>query len=118
MNSVNAGETLTYTNSGSAINSGSVVVVGQQVCVALVDIPNGGTGTLAAKGRFTLPKVSAAVIAQGESVIWDASESAFEDNQATPATGDVSGCCVAAEAAGDGDTSIDILLNIGIGTVA
>ena len=118
-NFVRDGKTLQFTNTGSAISSGDVVVVGQQIGIALVDIAaTSGTGEVAMEGVFTVAKVSAAVIAQGESVIWDASASAFDDNAATPATGDVSGCCVAAEAAGNGVTSIDVKLNVGIGTVA
>ena len=117
-NYVNEGNVITYSNSGSAISAGDVVVVGQQIGIALVDIANGSTGSVAMEGVFTVAKVSGAVIAQGESVIWDASASAFDDNAATPATGDVSGCCVAMEAAGSGVTSIDVKLNVGIGTVA
>lgn len=118
-NYVNAGDVVTYSNSGSAISAGDVVKVGQQIGIALVDIAaTSGTGSVALSGVFTVPKVSAAVIAQGESVIWDASAGAFDDNLATPASGDVSGCCVAMEAAGNGVTTIDVKLNVGIGTVA
>jgi predicted RecA/RadA family phage recombinase len=94
-------------------------VVGQQIGIALVDIAaTSGTGEVAVAGVYNVPKVSAAVIAQGESVIWDASAGEFDDNAATPATGDVSGCCVAAEAAGNGVTTIAVKLNVGIGTAA
>lgn len=103
---------------GADIASGDVVVVGQQIGVALVDIANGSTGSVAMEGVFELPKATAAVIAAGESVIYDSSASAFDDNQATPASGDVSGCCVAVEAAGNGDTTVKVKLNVGIGTVA
>ena len=89
---------------------------------ALVDIANGATGSVAIRGRFTLAKVSAAVIAQGESLVWDVSANAgagaFDDSAATPATGDVSGApAVAAEAAGDGVTSLDVILTGVPGTV-
>lgn len=117
-NFVNQGEVITYANSGSAISAGDVVVIGQNIGIALVDIANGASGSVAMSGVFTVPKVSAAVIAQGESVIYDVSASAFDDNVATPATGDVSGCCVAMEAAGNGVTEIDVKLNVGVGTVA
>jgi len=117
-NFVNQGEVITYANSGSAISAGDVVVIGQNIGIALVDIANGASGSVAMSGVFTVPKVSAAVIAQGESVIYDVSASAFDDNAATPATGDVSGCCVAMEAAGNGVTEIDVKLNVGVGTVA
>jgi predicted RecA/RadA family phage recombinase len=117
-NYVNEGLSLTYTNSGSAISSGDIVVAGNQIGVALVDIANGATGEVAVQGVYTASKVSAAVIAQGESVIYDVSAGAFDDNAATPATGDVSGCCVAMEAAGAGVLTIKVKLNVGIGTVA
>lgn len=117
-NYVNSGEVITYANAGAAISSGTPLVIGQQIGIALADIANGASGSVAMKGRFTVPKVSAAVIAQGESVIYDVSAGEFDDNAATPATGDVSGCCVAAEAAGNGDATVDVLLNIGVGVVA
>lgn len=118
-NFVRDGDTVLYSNTGAAISAGDVVVVGQQIGIALVDIAaTSGSGELAMKGVWTVPKVSAAVIANGESVIWDASAGEFDDNAATPATGDVSGCCVAREAAGNTITEVDVELNVGIGTVA
>lgn len=118
-NYVNDGSVITYSNTGSAISSGDVVVVGEIIGVALEDIAaTTGTGAVQIEGVFTLAKVSAAVIAQGEEVIWDSSASAFDDNAATPATGDVSNCCVAMEAAGNGVTSLKVKLNVGVGTVA
>lgn len=103
-----AGETLDYVNTtGAAIASGQVVAVGQILGVALVDIGIGGTGSVRTEGVFRVPKVSGAVIAQGESLTWDVSAGAFDDNAATPATGDITGpCAVAFEAAGNGVTSM------------
>lgn len=118
-NYVYEGKTVEYTNSsGSDISSGSPVVIGNLIGIALVDIPDTEAGTIAMEGVFTAPKVSGAVIAQGEPVIWDASASGFDDSLATPATGDVSGCCTAWEAAGNGVTEIAVKLNVGVGTVA
>lgn len=118
-NYIQDGKTIDYTNGGTAISSGDVVVVGQIIGVAVGDIANGETGVLAIEGVFDLPKVDAAVIAQGESVIWDASAGAFDDNAATPATGDVSGCCVAMEGLGATvGANIQVKINVGIGTVA
>lgn len=116
-NYVSQGATIDYT-AGADISSGDVVVIGQQIGVALTDIANGETGAVAIEGVFTVPKVSAAEIAQGESVIYDVSASAFDDNAATPATGDVSGCCVAVEAAAATTTTVKVKLNVGVGTVA
>ena len=115
-NYVQEGNAINYT-AGADISSGDVVVIGQQIGIAAVDIANGAIGSVSLGGVFTVAKVSAAVIAQGESVIWDSSASEFDDNAATPAAGDVSGCCVAMEAAGNGVTIINVKLNVGIGTV-
>lgn len=119
-NYVQEGKVIQWTNgTGVDKTAGSAVAIGQQIGVLLVDIANGASGSVAMEGVFALPKVDAAVIAQGESVIWDASAGKFDDNLATPATGDVSGCCVAMEAKGatTSDT-IEIKLNVGVGTVA
>src|SRR5690348_6869515 len=88
---VQDGKTLEWTNGGSAVASGDVVVMGQTLGVAAVDIANGAAGSVAIVEVFTCPKVSGAVIAQGESLSWDVSATAFDDNQASPATGDVTG---------------------------
>lgn len=117
-NYIRPGNTRTWTNAGTAVSSGDVVRIGQQIGVALVDIAQNASGEVAMEGNFRVPKVSAAVIANGEMVIWDSSEVGFEDNAATPATGDVSGAVVAAEAAGAGATSIEVNLANRIGTVA
>ncbi len=107
---VQRGDVIDYT-AGSAISSGDVVVIGNIIGVALTDIANGSTGSVATRGVFTVPKVSAAVIAQGESLVWDVSAGAFDDNAASPATGDISGAAACAwEAAGNGVTSFDVYL--------
>lgn len=100
-NFVQPGDVLTYTNgTGSAIDAGAVVKLGATgnatLGIALTDIANGASGSVQIRGVFTVAKVSAAVFKQGESLIWDASASAFDDNQATPASGDVSGSVIAA----------------------
>lgn len=118
-NYVQHGCVIPYTNStGSAIAGNSVVRVGQILGVALDDIADGAVGQVQIHGVFTVPKVSAAVIAAGESLVWDASAGAFDDNAATPATGDVSGApAVAFEAAGNGVTSFDVMFTGIPGTV-
>lgn len=117
-NLIQQGNTLTWTNtSGSDVVAGQVVVVAQQIGVAIENIATNAAGELAMTGVFEVPKVSGAEIAQGESLVWDSSEAAFDDSQATPATGDVSGCCVAWEAASNGTTTVRAKLNVGVGTV-
>lgn len=117
-NFVQPGDVLTWTNGGTAVVSGQVVRIGQILGVALVDIANGASGSVAIRGVFRVPKVSAAVIAQGEALTWDASAAAFDDNAATPATGDVTGPpAVAFEAAGNGVTTLAVSLTGVPGTV-
>jgi predicted RecA/RadA family phage recombinase len=117
-NAVQPGDVITIT-AGATITSGSVVKVGQILGVALTDIANGSRGAIAIRGVFAVPKVSAAVIAQGESLTWDVSVGKFDDNAATPATGDVTGAAaVAFEAAGNGVTELDVLFTGIPGTVA
>jgi predicted RecA/RadA family phage recombinase len=112
------GDVFTIT-AGANLTSGQVVRVGNTLCVALMDIANGATGQAARRGVFVVPKVSGAVIAQGESLVWDASAAAFDDNLASPATGDVSGApAVAFEAAGNGVTSLAVYFTGVPGTVA
>lgn len=111
-NYVQEGNVINWTNStGSAVASGAVVAIRQIIGVALVDIANGATGSVALEGVFIVPKVSAAVIAAGESLVWDVSAGQFDDNLATPATGDISGApAVAVEAAGNGVTTLKVRL--------
>lgn len=113
------GDVITWTNgTGSAVVSGQVVRVGNILGVALVDIASTASGSVALSGVFTVPKVSAAVIAQGESLTWDASVAAFDDNAAAPATGDVTGPpAVAFQAAGNGVTSMAVKFTGVPGTV-
>lgn len=117
-NYVQEGKVIQWTNGGSAVVSGQVVRIGKILGVALANIAGSATGSVAIEGVFTVPKVSGAVIAQGENLTWDASAAAFDDNAATPATGDVTGApAVAMEAAGNGVTSFDVKFTGVPGTV-
>lgn len=112
------GSVLQHT-AASAISSGDVVVMGSLLGVALTDIASGETGSVAIKGVFRLPKLGAAVIGQGETLTFDSSADAFDDNQATASSGDVTGsCAVAASPAGSGAETVDVLLTGVPGTVA
>lgn len=107
-NYIQPGEVIDYT-AGANKTSGQVVAIGNILGVCLKDIANGETGSVQITGVFTVPKVSGAVIAQGESLTWDASAAAFDDNLATPAAGDITGAAaVAFEAAGNGVTSFKV----------
>jgi predicted RecA/RadA family phage recombinase len=102
----------------AAISSGDVVKIGQSLGVALADIANGATGPVAMRGVFTVPKVTAAVIAAGERLVWDVSAGKFDDNLAAPATGDVSGeAAVAYEAGTSSMTTLKVMFTGVPGTV-
>lgn len=111
--------TITYKQAGNVvqhtaaadITAGQVVKIGNVLGVALVNIATGSTGSVALDGVFSAPKVSGAVIAKGESLTWDVSANsgagAFDDNAATPTSGDVTGAAAMAwEAAGNGVTTL------------
>lgn len=113
------GNVIDWTNgTGSAVAVGDVVKMGGTLGVALVDIADGATGSVGF-GVFTnVPKVSAAVIADGESLTWDVSAGKFDDNAATPATGDVQGPpAVAVGAWGNGATTMTVKFTGVPGTV-
>ena len=110
-----------WTNAtGSAVSSGGVVVAGNMIGIALVDIANGASGSVDfTPGRVFsgVPKVTAAVFVVGEKLIWDASAGKFDDSAATPATGDVTGAVVAWVAGTSSDTTCTVMLTPGNSTV-
>lgn len=59
-NFIQHGLTIDWKNGGSAVVSGELVVVGEIVGVAQVDIPVGEIGPLAVTGVYELPKDSGA----------------------------------------------------------
>lgn len=113
------GEVIDWVNgSGSAVSSGDVVVIGAVLGVALTDIASTATGSVAVKGVFTVPKVSAAVIAQGEALTYDVSVAKFDDNAASAGTGDITGAaCYAFEASAATVTALKVAFTGVPGTV-
>ena len=94
-----------------AVSSGDVDVVGTGLLgVALIDGVSGDVIPYAIEGVFTLPKASAAVITEGEQVLWDSSAGNVDDDQATPASGDFL-CGYAMESAGNGVTTVAVRIN-------
>jgi len=95
-----------YKGRGDAVNhiaagtitSGDVVVLKHCIGIALSDAVADDIIAVQIEGIVNVPKASAAVFAQGEKLIWDTSVSKFDDSSATPATGDITGACVAAVA--------------------
>lgn len=118
-NYVQEGKVLPYTvPSSTTIASGQVVKAGNVLGVALAGGTAGDVIQLQTEGVFTVPKVSAAVIAVGESLTWDVSAAAFDDNAATPASGDVTGAAAYAfEASAATKTSLKVKFTGVPGTV-
>lgn len=113
-NFVNDGDTLRYTNAtGSTIVSGTLVKAVNTLGWAVADIAAGAEGVLRISGKGTAPKVSAAVFAVGEKLIWDVSAGKFDDSLATPAAGDVTGAAIAAVAGANAETTCTIVLTPG-----
>lgn len=123
---VGPGNTVNYSNTGSAISAGAAVTLGAtgavSLGIALTDIAaTTGVGAVAIDGVFTLTKLTGAVIVQGETVDWDTSAGsgagAVDDNAMTPASGDISDFGVAMESAGSGVLTIDVRLLPGNGAI-
>jgi predicted RecA/RadA family phage recombinase len=75
-NFVQPGHSVEYSNSGSAIESGDVVVMGDRCGVALTDIAaTTGTGTVNLSGVYTLAKDNDEAISQGAMLYFDSSDS-------------------------------------------
>lgn len=69
---VSDGKTALYNNAGSAILSGAVVVTGNRIGIAAVNIAaTTGTGTLDMEGVFELAAVATMAFAQGDKLYWD-----------------------------------------------
>ncbi|HNO80357.1 MAG TPA: DUF2190 family protein [Phycisphaerae bacterium] len=73
---IHDGNSIDYTP-GSAVAAGAVVVQGELVGVAKVDIPANGLGALALSGVFDFPKATgmSTAITAGANVYWDAGNS-------------------------------------------
>lgn len=93
-----SGQTFEYSNSsGNTIESGSVVVSGDYVGVAIADIADGESGPCQRTGVVDIPKVTGTAFTQGEEVYWDEADGEINDDNANP----VAGHCHVAAASGD-----------------
>lgn len=117
-NQVQRGDVINFVTAG-AVTVGAVVKLANTLGVALKSAAGSGeTIPVAVEGVFTGPKVSAAVFAVGEKLIWDVSAGAFDDSAATPATGDVTGAAVAVVAGANTETTCTFKLTPGNTAVA
>lgn len=117
-NYIQEGERITWTNgTGSDVAAGDPVVIGSQIGVACVDIADGDSGAVAMEGVFELPKATGTAIPQGDKALFIVADGNFNAASTTAAAGDISGCCVAWEAAASAATVVRVKLNVGAGTV-
>jgi len=102
-NYVQQGAILDHT-AASAITGGDPVVMGDSVGIAVGDIDSGGGGSVAVEGVYQVTKASGTAWTQGDALDYDASAGAF-DKDISGASGDVTGCAIAAADATSGATS-------------
>lgn len=100
------GDTIEFV-AGAAITAGDPVELTDLLAVAVDDVANGDTGVGYTKGVFTLPKVSADVVTQGQQLYIAAGELTTSDG-----TGANMPAGKAWEAAGNGDVEIACSINV------
>ncbi len=111
------GKTINHAH-GNAVTSGEAVPIGGLLGIASVTADSATTIAYQVEGVYALPKVDAAAIAAGQSVMWDASAGEVDDNQATPAAGDLADFGIAWETKGPGvNETILVKINTGNGVV-
>lgn len=113
-NQLRPGNTVNYTNAGSAIAAGAIVALKHCLGIAITDIAaTTGTGELAVEGVFLVPKATGTAWVNGEKLLWDTSAAKMDASGATPATGDIMGAAIAYGAAASADASAYIKLTPG-----
>lgn len=111
-NQTSKGQTIEVTLGGT-VAAGAVWVGRGMIGIYLTGGVSGDVVSVAITGRWTVPKVTGAVFAQGEKLLWDVSAGQVDDDAATPASGDIMGACVAATAGANGETTADVILTPG-----
>lgn len=106
-NKVQDGGVLTWTNgSGSDVSAGDPVLIGVRLGVALVDIADGKSGSVAVEGVYSIAKNASLVISQGDALYWDAGD---DNLNKTPTDNTLAG--YAFDAAAETATTVNIKLN-------
>jgi predicted RecA/RadA family phage recombinase len=109
-NEVERGESIRWTNPGSAVASGDVVIVLGLAGIALTDIAGGATGAVAITEVYDVTKEAggAVVFAQGASVYWDATAVEATADSADGVNAMIGICHIAAV---DADDVVAVKLN-------
>ena len=93
-NFVNGGGVIEHTPA-AAVTGGNPLAMGDTVGVAVGDIASGEPGAVAIEGVFEVTKTAGTAWTQGDKLDFDKSAGAFAKSLST-ASGDVSGCAIAA----------------------
>ena len=105
---VHGGNSIDYTP-GADVSAGDVIVQGELIGIAKLDIASGALGALATTGVYDLPKASGdGGITAGAEVYWDEAEKVAKTD-AEAGANKKAGKAVAA--AGDTDTTVRVRLS-------
>jgi predicted RecA/RadA family phage recombinase len=106
---IQQGSTVDYTPS-SAVTAGDVVVQGELVGVAKLDIAADTLGALAVDGVFDFPKTAGVgeAIAAGAEVYWDVADGVAKEDDETGANKLIGKTALAA---GDDDTTVRVRMS-------
>lgn len=110
------GDRILHTLAAVAVSGDPLVVGTGLLGIAMNDGASAAVIDTAVEGVYRLPKVSAAVIARGQQVLFDVSANEVDDDAAVPAAGDFL-CGYAWEAAGAGVLFVAVKINRGKPTV-
>jgi predicted RecA/RadA family phage recombinase len=114
-NFIQPGQTVGFTNGGSAVVSGQVIVKGALVGVSQTDVAASGLGVMAIEGVYAIPK-KAEALTQGTKVYWDAAGNPVVGSAGSgAATATVSSYTYAGVAVADalsGDATVQVKLNV------
>ncbi|GAB4120278.1 MAG: hypothetical protein Kow00104_03310 [Rhodothalassiaceae bacterium] len=100
------GDVITVTVPTGGVASGDPLIVGSLFGIAVFTAAEGEAAEIATRGVYELPKEPTAVLAAGAQVAWDATEKRVD----LPGTG-LYPVGVAAEAAGNGITTVRVRLD-------
>lgn len=109
------GEVIEVPAAAAAVAAGQVVALGVLLVVANHSAAQGEPYNAARVGVFQALKTTGTAFAQGDALMWDASEGKF--SVGAPAAGDITGAAVAFEPAAADATTFAVLLPGVIGTV-
>lgn len=106
---IHDGEAIDYTP-GADVSAGDVVVQGELVGIAQLDIASGTLGALAVTGVFDLPKATGAgeAIAAGSEAFWDEAEQVAKTDAESGANKSLG---KTVSAAGDDDETVRVRLS-------